>query len=125
MLEATTRVYNGLINPELAEATDVRETLSWLKDRNWHHVTIETNSLLVAQALRNNICMDSYFGSIISDCLSILQTLPSVYILLVRRSANKAAHLLAHLACSYADRILYTKDLDPSICIVLKNDLME
>ena len=125
LLEARTRIFSGLTNPEIAEAIGVREALSWIKDRNWHHITIETDSLLVVQALRSTIRMDSYFGSIIADCLSILQSLPSVCILFVRRSANMAAHLLARFACSYADRTLYTRDMDPSICSILKNDLLK
>ena len=66
--------------------------------------------------------MDSYFGSVIMDCISLLNSLPSVSLLFVKRSANKAVHLLARSACSYADRFLAASDLDPSLIDVIKVD---
>lgn len=74
------------------------------------------------QAILRNIPLDSYFDSLIQDCISVLTSISSVSLIFVNRSANKATHHLARSACFYADRLLYTSDLDLSICSVVEND---
>uniref|UniRef100_A0A803QBL9 RNase H type-1 domain-containing protein n=1 Tax=Cannabis sativa TaxID=3483 RepID=A0A803QBL9_CANSA len=85
----------GTVTPELAEAMGVREALSWLKRKGWHRVTIETDCLIVVQALRSPLPMFSYFGSVISDCKTLLKDVNDVFILFVKRSDNGVAHTIA------------------------------
>ena len=48
--------------PLLAEACGVREALSWLKNHDVQNVDIETNSLLVVNAVNSNAANLSPFG---------------------------------------------------------------
>ncbi|XP_030477950.1 uncharacterized protein LOC115694989 [Cannabis sativa] len=94
-LEAISCCKQGTVTPELAEAMGVREALSWLKRKGWHRVTIETDCLIVVQALRSPLPMFSYFGSVISDCKTLLKDVNDVFILFVKRSDNGVAHTIA------------------------------
>ncbi|KAM6552999.1 hypothetical protein CsatB_013761 [Cannabis sativa] len=47
MLEGVSRLCHGNIRPELAEAIGVREALSWIKDKQWPNVILETDCLVV------------------------------------------------------------------------------
>lgn len=71
-------------------------------------------SLLVVQALRSGVCTTFYFGSVIAECISVWNTLPTVSILFVYRSANLAAHSLARHSSSYVDRLFCAREIDPS-----------
>ncbi|KAM6583510.1 hypothetical protein CsatB_010512 [Cannabis sativa] len=51
MLEATSRLCHGYVRPELAKAIGVREALSWIKNKQWPQVTLETDSNLVAHTI--------------------------------------------------------------------------
>uniref|UniRef100_A0A803QAV1 RNase H type-1 domain-containing protein n=1 Tax=Cannabis sativa TaxID=3483 RepID=A0A803QAV1_CANSA len=62
MLEGVSRLCHGNIRPELAEAIGVREALSWIKDKQWPNVILETDCLVVVQAIRSLIHMISFFG---------------------------------------------------------------
>ncbi|KAM6558557.1 hypothetical protein CsatA_027796 [Cannabis sativa] len=78
----------------------MKEALSWIKRKGWEDVIVETDSLMVVQALNSSIHMTSYFGLLVEDCRLILTTLKNVLISFVYRSANKAAHCLARESCS-------------------------
>lgn len=111
-MEAFSKCKSGTIAPELAEAIGVKEVLSWIKERQWPSVLIETDCLLVVQSLRSALPMHYYFGSIISDCLNIWSQVPYVDIVFVKRSANKAVHSLARSSFFIADRYFLYSDLD-------------
>lgn len=112
VLEAFSKCSSGRIAPELAEAIGVKEALSWIKDRQWKSVLIETDCILIVQSLRSATPLNSYFGSVITDCLNIWSQVPTVDIVFVKRSTNKAVHSLARSSCFIADRFLLYKDLD-------------
>lgn len=120
MVEALTRNFSGTIDPALAEAIVVREALSWIKARGWLNVIIETDSIV--QALRSNIHLPSYFGSIIQICKSIWKTLPSVSILFVKRSANKVVHSLVSVSYSYDDQTVLGELIDPITCNIVLSE---
>ena len=121
-LDAFSSCRQGRCDPELAEAFGMKEALSWIKDHSWRSVLLETDSLVVVQALRSASCMDSYFGSIISECLALWKSLPHVDIIFVRRSANKAVHSLARASCVLADRHFLYSELDSSTIDALIQD---
>lgn len=60
-----------------------------------HSIIIESDSLIVVNAIKNARPDDSIFGSIISYCLFFLREIPHYMISFVKRSANQAAHLFA------------------------------
>ncbi|XP_062086997.1 uncharacterized protein LOC133793717 [Humulus lupulus] len=121
-LEAITCCRNGVVSPELAEAMGMREALSWIKKKSWDKVTIETDCLTVVQALRCSISMDSYFGSLITECKGLWSDVKNIKILFVKRSANNVAHALARASCHVADCTFRGGDLSPAILDVLLKD---
>ena len=108
-----------MINSELGEALGVREALSWIKRRQWSNVVVETDSLLVVQALRANMGMTSYFGNIIDDCKLLLRDLVSVSVYFVKRSANEAANALARSSSVLAERTLVRENFPSSVLDVI------
>ncbi|KAM6541763.1 hypothetical protein CsatB_006210 [Cannabis sativa] len=100
LLEAFAESKFGVVLPEIAEIMGMKEALSWIKRKGWEDVIVETDSLIVVQALNSSIHMTSYFGLLVEDCRLILSTLKNVLISFVYRSANKAAHCLARESCS-------------------------
>ncbi|XP_062076048.1 uncharacterized protein LOC133780194 [Humulus lupulus] len=122
LLEAFSVCRSGYVAPELGEALGVREALSWLKGRNWMQAVIETDSVLVVQALRSNITMDSYFGCVIEDCKVLWKDLSYVSILFVKRSANGAAHALAKESSFVAERSLIKETISSFVLNVILQD---
>lgn len=115
--------FAGINDPKIAEALAFREALSWIKRRNNTNVCFELDSLLVVQAMRRKTGADrSYFGDVISDCVSMLKDLRSCNVSFVRRLANEAAHTIAREACSMSGRKEW--ELTPLFLIeVIQNDL--
>ncbi|XP_062114673.1 uncharacterized protein LOC133825790 [Humulus lupulus] len=72
----------GAVAPELGEAMGVWEALSWIKRRKLVQVAVETDSLMVVQALRSRISMASYFGCVIDECKQLWKDLSSVLLIL-------------------------------------------
>uniref|UniRef100_A0A803NGS4 RNase H type-1 domain-containing protein n=1 Tax=Cannabis sativa TaxID=3483 RepID=A0A803NGS4_CANSA len=72
----------GCFQPSLVEAIGVKEALSWIKNKGWEHVTLETDSLVVVQALQikrfaNNVvhCL-TRGASYWSDCIFVGSNVP-------------------------------------------------
>ncbi|XP_062107623.1 uncharacterized protein LOC133818639 [Humulus lupulus] len=113
----------GLVSPELAEVMGIREALSWIKRKNWRNIVVETDSLLVVQALRSNLELDSYFGCLIQECKILLRDSISVSVVFVKRTANGTAHALARESTMVAVRSLFKEDLSSSFWTVLLRDI--
>lgn len=82
-----------------------REALPWVKSKNLAKVAFELDSLLVVQAMRHTGKDLSYFGDIITECLSIIKDLRSYSIHFVKRSANITAHTIAREVISLSGRL--------------------
>ncbi|KAM6561917.1 hypothetical protein CsatB_021915 [Cannabis sativa] len=120
MIEGLSRLCHGIVRPELAEAIGVREALSWIKDKRWQQVVLETDCLVVVQAIRNPTHMISLFGDVIKECQNLLVNLRGVTISFVKRSANLVAHTIARAAISYPDRTFSMGDVPTDLlpCLV-------
>ncbi|KAL8112670.1 hypothetical protein AgCh_020110 [Apium graveolens] len=95
----------GIVDPKITEAMAFQEALSWVKKRNQNKVIFKLDALVVVQAMKRRKVDDaSYFGSIISYCVSLFKDLRSSNVCFVRRSANIAAHLISREASSVPDR---------------------
>uniref|UniRef100_A0A803P7F6 RNase H type-1 domain-containing protein n=1 Tax=Cannabis sativa TaxID=3483 RepID=A0A803P7F6_CANSA len=101
---------NGVVRPELAEAIGVREALSWIKANGWQQVTLESDCLLVIQAIRSPLIMIFSFGSVIQECKALLLELGNVLIYFVKRSSNSVAHSFARAFSFYPDRVFSMED---------------
>ena len=116
VVEAFSVCRSGVIRPELGEAMDVREALSWIKRRGWTNVRLETDSLMVFQGIRSHVVMISYFGSVIEECKGLLNDLGSIGVYFVKRCANEVANALAKSCSVVAKRILAREEI-PSIVL--------
>ncbi|ONK67926.1 uncharacterized protein A4U43_C05F5270 [Asparagus officinalis] len=99
---------HGIIDPALAEALGVREALSWLKSNFPQVHEIEMDAITVYNALHRDEPDFSYFGLIIEDCLSLARNIPNIRFLWTRRTANKAAHILAQTARTLQNHVVWS-----------------
>lgn len=104
LIEGRTVLRFGQTTLETVEAMSIREALSWIRDNGWQNVTLETDCLVAVQAIRSEVVMVSVFGDVIKDCKSLLEALPHVKLIFIKRSANKVAHSFARASLSYPDR---------------------
>ncbi|XP_060972201.1 uncharacterized protein LOC133038159 [Cannabis sativa] len=126
LLEAKAKCVRGVVSPEVAEAIGIHEALSWIKDKQWSRVVIESDCLVAIQSIRSSSTMSSYFGRIINKCKSLLDDLKDCFVSLrfVKRSANNGAHYLARSTCFIADRSLSVSTAPSEFISVLMNDLI-
>lgn len=90
----------GSFSPTLAEALSIREALSWLLSLHFSNIVIESDALVVIQALNNPVPDSSSLGVIVEDCKFLARNFSSCHFVFVYRSANQAAHALATEAVS-------------------------
>uniref|UniRef100_A0A803QR46 Uncharacterized protein n=1 Tax=Cannabis sativa TaxID=3483 RepID=A0A803QR46_CANSA len=107
VIDFVAKYSHGSFSAEVVEAVGVKEALSWLKDKGWNAVEVETDSLLTVQAVFSHQQMTSVFGMITHDCKTLLSSLPNVSLRFVKRSANKVAHFVARRSCFYSDHIIH------------------
>ncbi|KAM6583799.1 hypothetical protein CsatB_010801 [Cannabis sativa] len=110
-IEGFTVLRVGCVDSAMAELVGVKEALSWIKRKHWGPVEIETDSLVVVQAIQSTVDIPSPFGLQVAVCRSLLADLSLVSINFVKRSVNKAAHCLARSSCLYPDRIFSQDDV--------------
>lgn len=72
LAEAFFRCTYGSVSPEMAEATGIRETLSWVKKQAGKGFVVETNCLDVIQEIRSSAINLSYLGRTIEKCKKLL-----------------------------------------------------
>lgn len=125
MLEAKACCKQGSVSPEFAKAIGVREALSWIKSKNWSQVIVETDCLVVVQAIRSSYASLSYFGRVIDECKQHLIDLRGRHVILnfIKRSANTVAHFLARSTSSLADLSWNRENVSPGLMRVMLNDL--
>ncbi|KAM6543667.1 hypothetical protein CsatB_008114 [Cannabis sativa] len=90
LVEAISISKHGGVTPEIAEAIGVKEALSWIKKKALSDVEIETDSLVVVQAINGGVTMTSQFGMLVHDCRMM-------------RSANRAAYWVARQSYFMSD----------------------
>lgn len=92
MMAAPTHSIPGLVDPCAAEALGIREVLSWIKNRGLSKIVVESDALVVVNAI-NGSTPDFYiFGLIVEDCCSLRKEVPSLNFVFVRRFENQVAH---------------------------------
>lgn len=105
----------------------VRKALSWIKDQRYNNVIVETDCLVLVQALRSsNGVLLSYFGRLVDESRQLLEELRGrcVSVNFIKRSANKVADFLARSTSSIADRIWRINVNYPQFIDVLMNNLI-
>ncbi|KAM6546586.1 hypothetical protein CsatB_027322 [Cannabis sativa] len=122
LVEAITRCRAGNIAPELAKAMGVREALSWIKQRDWQGTVVETDCLSVFKQLEVIFLCCHIFESIIFNCKMFLEQLRDVFVIFVRRSANRVVYSLARASYFVADRTLMSNEVSTDLLLVIMND---
>ncbi|KAK6128265.1 hypothetical protein DH2020_037992 [Rehmannia glutinosa] len=119
-------VLQGINDPEIVEAISFREALSWIKNRFKDVVmSVETDSLCVIQAIWGKAFSNSYFSTVIGDCINMLRELPLVSCVFVRRSVNRVAHGLAKAMDSMSGVVVWENTPLSFICNLLLSDINE
>ncbi|KAM6550952.1 hypothetical protein CsatB_000760 [Cannabis sativa] len=116
------RYQGGSYPAEVVEALGIKEALSWLKDKEWNKVDIETDSMVTVQAIFSNQIMSSTFGLIVSDCKSLLSVLNNVSICFIRRSANRVAHFVVRRSRFFSDRSIHRNDFPNELQALLYDE---
>lgn len=91
--------HEGLVPPREAEALGMKESLSWLKGRNCTKCIFETGSKILDDACKR-AHDNSYFDTIIMDCIDLFNQFDDVLVLFIHRFTNDTVHLLVKAAHS-------------------------
>ncbi|KAM6552804.1 hypothetical protein CsatB_013566 [Cannabis sativa] len=123
LLEGRMKYTSVQVDVAVAEAIGIREVLSWLKERQWPQVFIETDSLCVVQAFHSSIDMISLFGSVIQDCKMLFASFNNVVVSFVKRSANVVTHKFAKADRLYHDRTFSLESVPTELLSCLAADV--
>ena len=118
-IAAKSDILPGRFDPREAEALCVKETLSWLKKFSFKSVVLEMDSLLVFNTLHDKFDYPNGFGSIITDCRALAQSLGEVAFSFGRRFANFAAHTVVWVGSSISGSRESSFVLRPWLCVFL------
>lgn len=113
--------WKGVYSSKEAEAISVREALSWLKYRRMDNVQLEMDALQVYQNI-NSSSLSTHFDLLMNDIRELAKYFSNICFMFVKRSANKAAHIIAREALSMTDRREWFS-LPLSLRDVLESDL--
>lgn len=89
----------GEVNVMEAEAYGVLETLKWVQEKEYKNVVIESDSLLVIDAINRETRYQLEVGDLLQACREKLNNRSDIRICHVKRHANNAAHLIARQPC--------------------------
>lgn len=98
----------------------MKQALSWIKQKNWPIVEVESDCLAVVQAIRSSVPMLSNFGQIIKDFRRDIRQLSKVSLYFIKWSANMVVHQFAKASYEFPDRVFHRCDvpIDFNDCIM-------
>ena len=111
-----------MLTPSVIEALSFREALGWLKEVGMSLVLLESDALVVINAIKHCKVDDACFGLIIADCISLLKEIPNCSVSFVRRSTKQVAYVLARASVSMSGLGVWHLDPPALIVDVLKLD---
>ena len=65
LIQAKTVYRFGLVSAYMAEALAIKEVLSWIHERGWSMVTVESSCLTVVQEIQSTVSRRSPFGHVV------------------------------------------------------------
>ncbi|XVF84217.1 hypothetical protein PTKIN_Ptkin17bG0008000 [Pterospermum kingtungense] len=84
----------------IAEAMSFHEALSWIKALHFESVILESNALVVVNAVNKVAADASWAGLLVDDCISLVKETPRCTVSFVHRSANQMTHSSARTSVS-------------------------
>ncbi|XP_030495191.2 uncharacterized protein LOC115710980 [Cannabis sativa] len=124
------RVLAALAKPIIGNfASHEMEAKAMFHSRNWviqlqlPIAIVETDALLVANALQYGSTAISSYRDILLDVSSLLSFLPQVNVVHAKRSANMVAHCLAKFALGVDETCSWLDDLPLTFYSVIVNDI--
>lgn len=123
MIMARTVRLNEVLDPDMVEVMAIKEALSWMKNKTWQNIIVESDCLVAVQAVRSKVPMISPFGLIVEECRKMLQDQNTVSLSFIKRSANMVAHELARASYSFSDRSFDRSSIPIDVDVALKADL--
>lgn len=73
----------------------IKEALNWIKDKGWRDVTVESDCLVVIEAIRSSVSLVSPLGRVIQECRNMILDLQHrVSLFFIKQYANMMAHEL-------------------------------
>lgn len=84
---------------------------------------IESDCLVVVQAIRSRVQMVSPVGKVIEECRELILGLNNVSLFFVKRSTNMVAHSLARASYYFSDRTFNGSDVPVEVKNCILNDL--
>ncbi|XP_060961946.1 uncharacterized protein LOC133032114 [Cannabis sativa] len=124
VLQAKSLLKEGVLKPHVVEAIGIKEALSWIKDKRWTNVVVESDCLRVIKDLQKFKHMASPYGHILSDCMTVCSGIDDVSFNFVKRSANKVAHAIARSSLVEADCTYSGDALPMDYASFVLNDLI-
>ncbi|KAM6569155.1 hypothetical protein CsatB_017140 [Cannabis sativa] len=128
--------HRGDIDPVVAEALSMKEALSWIKSC-WEDsrtveglcptaVLLESDCLVLVNAITSKSHILSPLGLIVLDCISLIRSFSSfdISVQFVKRSGNQAANWLARSSGSCPDRISSRGSVPSGLEAILLADLL-
>ncbi|KAM6564221.1 hypothetical protein CsatB_024219 [Cannabis sativa] len=113
---------NGCCLPQEMEAKGLFYSLKWARQLNFKVDMVETDSLILANALRKTASNRSSFQDLIFDVQTELSYLPTVCVNHVYRDGNQAAHGLAKQALVLDNVCTWLEDFPSAILSVVVKD---
>ncbi|KAL8099525.1 hypothetical protein AgCh_031966 [Apium graveolens] len=120
LIKAKIRCKRGKVPGEFVEALEIKEALSWIKEESWSQVQLESDCLVIVQAIRGIVNMLSLVGSLVQECRDSLGSLHTTSLSFIKRYANMTAHVLARASYSFPDQVFNMRNVH----IDVKNTLL-
>ncbi|CAH9073986.1 unnamed protein product [Cuscuta epithymum] len=117
------KTWQGKLSPWEAELVGIREALSWVKEQGWERVDVESDASRAIAEIKNGSCI-STAGVIADDVRDLCSRMTDISFCFVRRSANRAAHGFAQVACSMSGCRIWMGVPPTFIIHVLNSDLI-